>query len=383
MLDEREEPVPEDQLHLAFNRQNLWRRSAIVVAGPMFNFIFAVLAYWLVFVSGDEGLRPLVGKVTPDSIAEQAGFRPGDELVEVAGRPTPTWESAVYALMAEYLEGTDLEVRIRDRDRIELVRWLDGAALARLPDDPDILASIGLSLKRPVVPALIDEVVAGDPADSAGLRAGDVVLSADEQPIKGWVEWVEYVRERPGRTIRLEIRRGADMLEMDITPKRVSKNGKAIGQIGAIVAEPDNDLYENYRVEVRLGPVDALVAALNKTADLSVLMLKVMGRMLSGHASVENLSGPISIAQFAGKSASIGLTFFVKFLAAVSVSLGVLNLLPIPVLDGGHLMFFLVEAIKGSPLSDTAMQQAQRIGLVLLLALMTLAFYVDLNRLLG
>jgi regulator of sigma E protease len=320
--------------------------------------------------------------VAPDSIAEQAGFRPGEELVAIAGRPTPTWESAVYALMAEYLSGADLAVRVREPDQRESLLWLDGAALARLPDNPDILQSIGLSPERPAAPAVIGEVVAGDPADRAGLRPGDLLLSADGQFIEGWRDWVDYVRQRPGQTIQLNIHRGDTVLDLAITPKRLQQDGNVIGRIGASVDVPEN-LYEKYRAEIRLGPVAALGAALNKTADLSVLMLKVLGRMLSGQASIENLSGPISIAESAGKSASYGFTYFLKFLAVVSISLGVLNLLPIPILDGGHLMFFLAEAVKGSPLSEAAMQHAQRIGLALLLALMTLAFYVDISRLLG
>lgn len=382
MLDEREAPVPDEYLRLAFNRQTLWRRSAIVVAGPLFNFVFAVLAYWLVFVSGDVGLRPLVGEVAPDSIAEQAGFRRGDELIEVAGRPTPTWESAVYTLMAEYLSGADLAIRVREGDRMELLRWLDGEALARLPDDPNILESIGLSPERPAVPAVISEVTVGDPADAAGLLPGDLLLSADGQIIDDWRGWVDYVRARAGQVIRLEIRRGDKSLELTITPKSLRQADKVIGRIGASVEVPEN-LYEKYQAEIQLGPVAAFGAAVKKTADLSFLMLKMLGRMLSGQASIENLSGPISIAESAGKSASFGFTYFIKFLAVVSISLGVLNLLPIPILDGGHLMFFLVEAVKGSPLSEAAMQHAQRFGLALLLALMTLAFYVDISRLLG
>jgi len=382
MLDEREEAVPEEQLHLAFNRQKLWKRSAIVVAGPLFNFVFAILAYWLVFVSGDVGLRPLVGEVEPESVAEQAGFRPGDELLAVGERQTPTWESAVYSFMAEYLQGADLAVRVQDPEGIERLRWLDGEALTRLPDDPNILQTIGLSPERPVVPPVIGQLVVGDPADRAGLRTGDLLLSADGSPIDNWSAWVDYVQERPGETIRLEVKRDDATLALEITPKRLQRKDKVIGRIGASVDVAD-DLFEKYRVEVRLGPLDALGAALNKTADLSLLMLKVLGRMVTGQASIDNLSGPITIAESAGKSASHGFTYFVKFLAVVSISLGVLNLLPIPVLDGGHLMFFVVEAVKGSPVSDAAMQQGQRIGLALLLALMSLAFYVDLSRLLG
>lgn len=382
MLDEREAPVPDDQQHMAFNGQELWKRSAIVVAGPLFNFVFAILAYWLVFVSGDTGLRPLVGVVEPESIAQQAGFQPGDELLSVAGRKTPTWETAVYGLMAEYLEGRDLEVRVRGEDGLEVVRWLEGDALLKLPDDPNILGNIGLSPQRPKVPAVVGDLVAGEPADKAGLKRGDLLLSADGTVLGDWRAWVKYVRERPGQTIRLSVKRAADTLEIDITPREIKQGEQRIGRIGAGVQVPEG-LYESYRTEVRLGPLEALGSAVHKTADLSWLMLKVLGRMVSGQASIDNLSGPISIAETAGKSASYGFIYFVKFLAVVSISLGVLNLLPIPVLDGGHLFFFLIEAVKGSPLSEQAQMQGQRIGMAMLLGLMTLAFYVDISRLLG
>ncbi len=381
MLDENEGEVPEADLPKAFNRQKLWKRSAIVAAGPVFNFIFAIFAYWLVFVVGDVGLRPLIGEVQPESIAEHSGFRPGDELVAIGDRETGSWEAAVYALMAQYLDGEDLKIRVRTEDGGEQVRWLDGAALRRLPDDPNILGSIGLSPRRPVIPPVLGEVVAGEPAQQSGLQTGDRLLRADGQALASWQEWVNYVQERPEKTIQLELERDGTPLALRITPKAVQREGETVGRIGAGVQVPEG-LREQYRTELRLGPLDALSASVSKTWDLSVLMLKVLGRMLTGQASVENLSGPISIAESAGKSASYGFSYFLKFLAVVSISLGVLNLLPIPVLDGGHLMFFLVEALKGSPLSEQAMLQGQRIGLALLLALMTLAFYVDINRLL-
>ncbi len=382
MLDEREEEVPAEDLPRAFNRQVLWKRSAIVVAGPLFNFLFAILAYWLVFVSGDVGLRPLIGKVAEGSIAAAAGIRPGDELLEIGERDASTWEAAVYALMAQYLDGGDLAVRVRDSDGGEHMHLLEGQALATLPDDPNILNSIGLSPSRPKAPPLIGELVAGEPARKAGLKTGDLLLEADGKALDSWGDWVEYVRQRPSRGIRLLVRRDGTELELDIVPRPLRQGDETIGRIGAGVQVPDG-LYESYRRERRLGPLAALGASLNKTWDLSMLMLKVLARMVTGQASIENLSGPISIAESAGKSASYGLSYFLKFLAVVSISLGVLNLLPIPVLDGGHLMFFLVEAIKGSPLSEQAMIQGQRIGMALLLGLMTLAFYVDINRLLG
>jgi regulator of sigma E protease len=381
MLDEREGAVSPEERHLAFNRQTLWKRCAVVAAGPMFNFLFAIFAYWAIFVSGDVGTRALVGEVAEESIAAAARFAPGDELLAVGDRPTPTWESAVFALMAEVLDGEDLPVRVRDEGGLELVRVLDGGALANLPDDPAILSNLGLSPARPALPAIIGDLMPGEPAAQAGLRSGDLVVGANGQTIAAWSELVDTVQANPGQPLRLEVERGAEFLEIEVVPGTVRVADREVGRIGAGAQIP-NDLFDKYRTEVRLGPLTAVNAAIGKTADMSLLMLRVIGRMLVGKASVENLSGPISIAETAGKTASYGLGYFVKFLAVVSISLGVLNLLPIPILDGGHLLYFAIEAIKGSPLSEQAQLQGQRVGLALLAALMTLAFYVDISRLL-
>ncbi|WP_176722374.1 RIP metalloprotease RseP [Candidatus Thiosymbion oneisti] len=382
MLDEQEGSVPEAEKHLAFNRQLLWKRFVIVTAGPFFNFLFAVLAYWAIFVAGDVGTRAVVGTVAPGSIAAEARFAPGDELLAVANRPTPTWEAAVFALMAEVLGGEDLAVRVRDESGLELVRVLNGDALAGLPDDPALLSNLGLSPMRPLLPARIGELTPGDPAAQAGLRPGDRVRSVNGESIAHWGDLVEAVQAHPDRPLRLEVERGSERHELLVIPHAVQLDGREIGRIGA-AAQISPHLFDEYRTEVRLGPVAALSAAISKTADMSLLMLRVIGRMLTGKASVENLGGPISIAETAGKTASYGLGYFIKFLAVVSVSLGVLNLLPIPLLDGGHLLYFAIEAIKGSPLSEQAQLQGQRVGLALLAALMTLAFYVDISRLLG
>lgn len=382
MLDEQEGSVPAAQQHLAFNRQPLWKRSVIVTAGPFFNFLFAVLAYWAIFVTGDVGTRPVIGEVVPQSIAAEARFAPGDELLAIADRPTPTWEAAVFALMAEVLNGEDLAVRVRDESGLELVRVLYGEALAGLPDDPALLSKLGLSPARPVLPARIGETIPDAPAMRAGLRPGDLVRSVDGESIAHWSDLVEAVQARPGRPLRLEVERGSERHGFLVIPHAVQLGDRKVGRIGA-AAQVSPQLFDAYRTEVRLGPVAALSAAIGKTADMSLLMLRVIGRMLTGKASVENLGGPISIAETAGKTASYGLGYFVKFLAVVSISLGVLNLLPIPMLDGGHLLYFAIEAVKGSPLSEQAQLQGQRVGLALLAALMTLAFYVDISRLLS
>lgn len=382
MLDEREEEVAPAEVHRAFNRQKLWKRAAIVLAGPVFNLMFAILLYWGILVTGDTGSRALIGTVASGSIADEAGLEAGDELLRVGDRATPTWEAAVFALMAEALDGRDLPVRIRDANGDERSYVLNGHALAALPEDPAILTNLGLAPARPLLPPVLGEVITGEAAAAAGLKPGDLILNTNDQPVTSWDDWVAMVRDHPGQTLKVMIARGDQVRELELTPRSAPGPTGEIGRVGAGVEVPE-ELVAQFRAVVRLGPVDALGAAIAKTGDMSWLMLKVMGRMVTGQASIENLSGPISIAESAGRSASHGWTYFIKFLAVVSISLGVLNLLPIPVLDGGHLLFFLVEAIKGGPVSEQVQMQGQRIGVVVLAALMSLAFFVDIQRLLN
>jgi regulator of sigma E protease len=294
-----------------------------------------------------------------------------------------TWEAVVYALLSESLDQAEVPVRVKDEAGRELIHWLNTEGVQDLAENGRLLSNLGVTPKRPILPPVIGELLAGEPAEQAGLQAGDLILSADDTPLESWSDWVEYVRKRPGRSITLEIERDGRLLSLELTPARVSdEEGQTIGRIGASVTVPP-DLLDDYRAEIRYGPMAAVGHSLQKTWDLSLLMLRMLGKMVVGEVSVKNLSGPISIADSAGKSASYGATYFLKFLAVVSVSLGVLNLLPIPVLDGGHLFFFLIEAVKGGPLSERFMEQGQKIGMLILLAIMGLAFYVDLNRFLG
>ncbi|PQJ95369.1 RIP metalloprotease RseP [Chromatium okenii] len=382
MLDEREGEVPAHQLDRAFNRQPVWKRSAIVFAGPLFNLLFAIIAYWAIFMVGDLGLKPVIGTVAPQSIAANAGFQSGDELLVIGEQPARSWETALFAFAVDALDGADLPVRVRDASNLEQTRWLPGVELAALAEEPDLLNRLGLTAKRPQLPAVIGELVPGEAAEKAGFAVGDHLRTANGQPIELWKDWVTLVREHPGQAIAVEVeRRDGSRTTLTVTPQANEVDGKVSGHIGAGVAVPDG-LMDDYQVVVRYGAGEALGQAVGKTWDMSVMMLRVMGRMLTGEASVKNLSGPITIAEIAGRTASSGFDAFIKFLAVVSISLGVLNLLPMPVLDGGHLVYFLIERIKGSPVSETIQQHAQTVGFVLLAALMVLAFYADIVRLL-
>ncbi len=380
MLDEREADVPPRYRDQAFNRQSVAVRSAIVVAGPLFNFLFAILAFWFIGIYGDTGSRPWIGQVTESTIAAEAGFAADDEILSVGGTETPTWETAVYTLLTDATSGDDVVVKVRNAAGQEQLRILPGDRLLGLAEDGRLLEHIGLAPKRPLIEPVIGQVVAGEAAESAGIKAGDRVLSIDGHVVKSWSQLVDYVQQHPASLVELRISRAGMEQRIKLIVGQVTQGDQTVGRIGAGPRIPEG-LFDDYRVEVRYGPLDAAVMAVAKTGDMSLFMLKMLGRIFTGELSFRNLSGPISIAQTAGRTASYGITQFLKFLALVSISLGVLNLLPVPILDGGHLFYFMIEAIKGSPVSEAAQAFGQRIGLAILLGLMTLAFYVDITRL--
>lgn len=384
MLDEREGEVAGDELDRAFNRKSLGARFAIVAAGPVFNFLFAIAAYWLMFVNGVPGLRPVIGEVMPSSYAAQAGFVAGDEILAVDGKPTPSWEAALLGLLDAGLEDqAAFNVTVQRPAGNETVLRVRLDESARLLGTGRVLDNFGIKPWRPSWPAVVDRVVSGSPGERAGMQAGDRVISAGDIAIDDWGQWVAYVRSRPGERIPVIIERDGTQLDLVVVPEAVRDDGETVGRIGVYVRVPDTGQHATMRVVVRHGLLAALPAAFGKTWDMSTLTLRTLWKMLTGKASVENLSGPISIARYAGQSAAIGFTSFLGFLAIVSISLGVLNLLPIPILDGGHLLYYMIEFFKGSPVSETTQLVGQRIGIFLLLALMSLAFYNDLARLLG
>lgn len=381
MLDEREGEVASAELPRAFNRKPIPQRMAVVVAGPGFNFLFAILAYWALFIHGVPGVKPVLDAPLPDGLAAQSGIEARDLLRSVDGKPTRTWDEAILALLDGALDHKRLVLDVQGADGRERTVYLDLTHAQDLLGRGDLLDHLGLQPWRPVLPAVIDRVVPDGAAARAGLQPGDHILSADGQPIADWDAWVDYVQHRPEQAIEIAVERDGATRTLNVRPDREVIDDGVIGRIGAYVRVPP-ELGEELRTETRYGPLAALQHSVAKTWDMSVLTLRTLWKMLVGEASLDNISGPISIAQYAGHSASVGLGTFLSFLAIVSISLGVLNLLPVPVLDGGHLMYYLIELLKGSPVSERTEMLGQRIGIALLFALMSLALFNDFSRLL-
>lgn len=380
MVDEREGPVTSEDLPFSFNRQPLWARTAIVAAGPVFNLILAVALFWSVLVIGESGIKPILGKVEQGTLAAAAGFVEGDEIISVNDKPTPTWTQTLTTLIGAALEGEqEINVAVKNHDDLQAVKVLKFSE--QDAENPEVLYQrLGFKAWAPQLKPIIGKVLPDSAAQSTGLRQGDLIVTADNVVIQDWQQWVDYVQTHPNMPINLLIERDGVRLPLSITPKAVQVEQKTEGKIGASVQVPE-DLIKSITVEYALSPLEALPVAFETTYDYALTTLKMMGKMLVGRASVENLSGPISIAQYAGQSANMGLVPFLKFMALVSVSLGVLNLLPVPVLDGGHLLFFAIEGIKGSPVSEKIQLFFQQIGIALLVSLMVLAMFLDVQRL--
>jgi len=382
MLDEREGPVDDHELDQAFNRKPLSSRCAVVIAGPLFNFLFAIVAYALVFMLGINGMTPVVGPVTAGSLAAQGGFQPMDIIQRVGDTETPTWNGVFLQLLTASLDKQQVLVAVEDEQGVKQQRRLAFQSLPAAIDRENLMDMVGFRPYRPILPAVIGQVEPGGAADRAGLKVGDQILFWDGQAIESWQTWVQLIRDHPEETRAVIVDRDEEQLTLSLQPARIQTPSGDIGRIGAGVDVPPG-FGEGMVATVRYSPFKALWLGIEKTFDMSWLTLRMLGHMISGSVSASNISGPISIAQYAGQSAGIGLVAFLGYLALISISLGVLNLLPVPILDGGHLLYYLVEFVKGSPVSEQTMMLGQRIGIALLLGVMVLAFYNDLVRLLG
>jgi len=380
MLDEREGEVAEHELHRAFNHQPVMRRMAIVVAGPVSNLLLAVVLYWALFMHGVPGLKPILGEAAPQTPAAVAQLRPQETIVSINGEPVPSWQDLRWMLLNLALQGAEVHIEGRTVQGETVQHELDLKVLAPGDLDGDFLQKLGLQLFQPLVQPIIDKLTEGGVAQRAGLRPGDHIRRADGRTITRWTELVEAVRSHPGSALRLEIERSGNLLALDVVPDAVNENGKQVGRIGA-GPYLDKQAFDALLTEVRYGSFVAFRQAVRKSWETAAVSLKMMGKMVLGEISVKNLSGPITIADFAGQSAKLGVASYLDFLALISISLGVLNLLPIPLLDGGHLLYYMVELIKGSPVSEKAWEAGQNVGIALLVTLMAFALYNDISRL--
>ena len=380
MLDEREGEVGAAELPRAFNRQSVWKRFVIVLAGPMANFMLAIFMYWILFVHGVEEPRPLLGKPAAQSIADRAGFQEGELVRSIDGQAIATWQELRWELLQRALAKGSATLEVINKRQEISFRRIELSSLDTSDLEGDILLQTGFRFYRPHLPPVIGKIAPGGVADLAGLREGDRILAIDGEAIADWAQVVTVIREAPGRSLRLDAEREGRTLSLSVTPAATDDRGKRIGRIGIGVREQEIDRTAVMQI-VRYGPVASLGKAAGQTWETSVFSLKMLGRMIVGEVSWKNLSGPVTIADYAGQSAKLGLSYYIKFLALISISLGVLNLLPIPLLDGGHLMYYIVEIIKGGPVSERVMEIGQQIGLALLAMLMAFAFYNDINRL--
>jgi regulator of sigma E protease len=377
-LDSREGPVEPEDEGRAFNQRPAAARIATLLAGPLFNFLFAIVAYWVLFMPGAMVMKPAIGQVVPDSYADRAGLQYGDKIVAVGERQTDDWESTLVAILDTMVSSGEIPLTLEDeRGGQRRALMAVGEDAARLTEPGALFDGLGFSVWQPI--SRVGQLTPGGAAELAGIRAGDEILSIDGESVRFWSELLTVVRSKPGETVEVEYLRDGYSSSVILTLGDEGTESNRRGLIGIGLADTAADYY--YRRTY--SPLESLSAAVDKTWTSTLFTIRMLGRMVTGDVSIKNISGPINIAQFAGESAERGPSYFLGFLAIISISLGVLNLLPIPVLDGGQIVYQLVEVIKGSPLTERAQMLGQQIGILALLLLMSFAFYNDIARILG
>jgi regulator of sigma E protease len=381
MVDEREGEVPEALLSQAFNRKTILQRVAIVLAGPIANFILAILLFWVLLLGGEKGLVPIIGSLAKDSMATKAGLEVGQEIVAIDGIETPTEQAVQKQLLERLGESGEIGFKVRYPEsnltyevRLPLDKWMQDAK------DPNPLEGLGIEISYPLA-AVVGEIQNDGVAQRSGFKAGDKILRVNGLPVKDWRDWVNYVRTHAGQLLSVDIERAneADSISLQVTPESFSEKGVSYGRVGMGVQlqELPSHLYRDVHYSI----AGALVASVKKTWETARFVLLSVKKLILGEISTKNLSGPISIAKVAASSAHQGLKSFVGFVALLSVFLGVFNLLPVPVLDGGHLVYLAAEAIRGKPLSERIQIMASQIGFLLVIGLSIVAMYNDLLRL--
>lgn len=381
MLDETEGKVEPADLPRAFNRQPVKRRFAIVAAGPIANFLLAIILYWLLFILGVNGMKPVLGPVVPETPAAFSQFEAGETIVSIENETVASWQDARWTLLRYAIDQAS-EINIETINENGQTNWRKLSLSSIHPDEVDenFLATVGFNVHQPVIEPIIAQVIPDGAGYFAGLLAGDEILAVNDDEIVNWIELVNVIRDNPDENLQMAVLRNNQVIDINITPESASESGKKIGKIG-IVPEVNQAEFDALLVKVTYSPGTAVIKATEKTWETTVLTFQMLSKMIMGDVSWKNVSGPISIADYAGQSAQMGLVSYLAFLALISVSLAVLNLLPIPVLDGGHLMYYVIEIIRGKPLSEKSMIIGQRIGLAMLFTLMTFAIYNDINRL--
>ncbi|GAB1232855.1 RIP metalloprotease RseP [Ferrigenium sp. UT4] len=380
MLDERDGEVAASDLSRAFNRKPVLQRMAIVVAGPLANLLLAVVLYWALFVHGVAEIKPVLGDIRPGTPAALARLQVQDSIVGINGEAVASWQEVRWRLLDLVLRDGQAQLAVRTVQGDTALRTLPLADLSAADLDGDFMAKLGLQPYQPPVYPIIGKLAADGAGQRGGLREGDRIIGVDGKTMEYWRDWVEVVRAHPQQPLHIEIDRAGQVQPLVITPDRIEENGVIIGRIGA-APQIDRAAFDALLTEVRYSPARALQRALQKTYETSFISLKMMAKMVVGEVSLKNLSGPITIADYAGQSAQMGVAAYLGFLALISISLGILNLLPIPLLDGGHLLYYVVEFFKGSPVSDTLWEAGQKVGIALLLTLMGFALYNDISRL--